>query len=309
MKILITGGLGNLGSWLTEYFINKGEQVFTFSKNERNVLKDLNFKRLYGDISEQADLVNFVGENRFDIVIHLASLNEGQLPGYPKKALEVNSWGTRNLLQAVADTKENTHFIYFSTFHVYGVAHGIIDESTILPDPRNDYGSTHLFAEYYTKQFHQTHKVPFTIFRLTNSYGCPKEMNSSKWYLILNDLAKMAVEKKVIQLNSNGLPQRDFIWMGDVCNVVDKCISKGPANDIFNLGSGSSIQMIEVAKIIQEAYKDYFSEDIKIVINENDKNCFQDPLHVSTDKLKKWVEFSPANKMYDEAIKIFRLLN
>jgi nucleoside-diphosphate-sugar epimerase len=126
--------------------------------------------------------------------------------------------------------------------------------------------------------------------------------------LILNDLARMAVQEKKIRLNSNGLPKRDFIWMGDVCEVVQQCISKGPANAVFNLGNGKSIPMIEVANTVQKAYSDYFSSSVPIQKNESDKNTYNDILTVSIDKLQQWVRFMPQDKMYDEAIAIFELL-
>ena len=308
MKILITGGLGNLGSWLAEYFVLKGDEVTTFSSNDRDVLKQLNFERIFGNIADENDVKELM-KTKWDAIIHLASLNEGNIPGYAKKALEINAWGTRNLLQQMVDgVNRSSHLLYFSTFHVYGADAGIIAEESTSLKPHHDYGTTHLFAEYYVQQFNISHGIPYTIFRLTNSYGCPKEMNSSKWYLVLNDLARNAFEKRSITLNSNGLPLRDFIWMGDVANAVDKCIERGPANDVFNLGSGTSIKMIEVAQIVRQAYKDHFSETIEIKINEKDTKKYPDSLKVSIDKLKSRINFSPTEKMYDEAIRIFDFL-
>jgi UDP-glucose 4-epimerase len=308
MKILITGGLGNLGSWLTEYFVSKGYDVTTFSTNDRNVLKQLKVERVLGNIADENDVKELM-KTKWDAIIHLASINEGNAPRYAKKALEINAWGARNLLQQMTEgINKSSHLLYFSTFHVYGTDAGVITENGTPLRPRHDYGTTHLFAEYYVQQFNISHGIPYTIFRLTNSYGCPREMNSSKWYLVLNGLARNAVEKRSITLNSNGLPLRDFIWMGDVAVAVDKCIEKGSANDMFNLGSGTSIKMIDVAQIVQQAYRDHFSELIEIKINEKDTKKYPDSLIVSVDKLKNWINFSPTEKMYEEAIRIFEFL-
>lgn len=309
MRILITGGLGNLGSWLTEYFITKEFEVSTFSLHDRRVLNHLSFERIQGDITSEHDIEKVFKTKTWDVVIHLASANEGNEPGYAKKALEVNTWGTRNLLQALTNNGRTLpHLIYFSTFHVYGTNAGnVIEDHTSLL-PKNDYGTSHLLAEYYIKQFHYTHNLQFTNLRLTNSYGCPKEVGSSKWYLVLNDLARSAVEKKIIKLNTNGSPLRDFIWMGDVCSAVESCIAKGGANHVFNLGSGKSISLLNVAKIVQKAWEDYFADPISIQVNTADKKVYDSTLNVSINKIRNWIDFSPRDHMYDETQSIFKLL-
>jgi hypothetical protein len=96
--------------------------------------------------------------------------------------------------------------------------------------------------------------------------------------------------------------------MGDVCTTVDKCIAKGAANNIFNLGTGKSITMLKVAEIVQKAWKEYFSDSISIEVNSSDTNIYDNTLKVSIEKLKGWIDFSPRDHMYDEALSIFKLL-
>ncbi len=309
MKVLITGGLGNLGSWITEHLLKSGFEVTTFSSRDRNVLRQHQFERLFGQIENEDDLKRLVRDRSWDVIIHLASINEGNAPSYPEKALAVNAAGTRKLLQALADHNLKAHFIYISTFHIYGLSSGTVEEDKSFPSPKNDYAATHLFAEYYVKQFHSAHQIPFTIFRLTNSYGAPKEIDSSKWYLILNDLAKMAAKKRKIKLSSNGHARRDFIWMGDVCQAVEKCLAKGAADDVFNLGSGASISTLEVAETVKKAYEDKYSVPIEIEVNSSDTNAYNGILNVSIEKLQNWISFIPENKMSEEAAALFDLLD
>lgn len=317
MKILITGGLGNLGSWITEHLLDSGFEVTTFSSRDRDVLRERAFERVFGEVENERDLERlFSGKSSsWDAVIHLASVNEADEPNYPQRALAVNALGTRNLLQALAGNGGNgggraAHFIYFSTFHVYGLSAGEVREDAAFPSPKNDYASTHLFAEYYVKQFYSSHKIPFTIFRLTNSYGCPKQLNNSKWYLVLNDLARTAAEQKIIKLSSNGRPRRDFVWMKDVCSAVEKCVRKGAANDVFNLGGGASVTMSEVAETVKKAYEDLYSLPIEIQKNESDTKRHDEAplLRVSISKLQAWIDFEPQNKLYEEATAILKLL-
>ena len=305
-KILITGGMGNLGSWLTHYFSTLGYEVFVLTRNDRSLEGVTNYQVIHCDISNEKDCVEKLSGKEFDFVVHCASVNDGFVQGYPKLALDVNAWGTRNLLEALKQSNVK-HFIYFSTFQVYGKYSGTITEDTPL-ETKNDYGLSHLFGEGYVKMFHFTQKIPYTILRLTNSYGCPKDYDSSKWYLVLNDFAKTAFEKKQIVLKSNGLAPRDFIWMEDVCKIVESLILLNPSNAIYNLAGETTYQMLEIAKITLDAYKEKYSDEVTLSINNDDKTQYPEPLLVSAKKLKALVNYTADPKFKEEAIKIFNFL-
>lgn len=305
-KILITGGLGNLGSWLTEYFALNGFEVYVLSKNFRQIKTQAKYHLIQCDISDFTEVKTKLSDFEFEYVIHAGSVNDGFVENYFKLAIEVNTLGTRNLLEFFKDKKVK-NFIYFSTFQVYGKYEGEISEETPT-EPINDYGNTHLFAEYYVKQFHITHKLPYTIIRLTNSYGCPKDHNSSKWYLILNDLAKSAFEKKEIVLKSNGQAPRDFIWMGDVCEILFKIVKEDSTNSTYNLGGEITYKMIEIANEVKIAYTEKFQKEIPIKVNLNDKTTFENPLKVNVSKLKRFIPFEAKPHFKEEALNIFQFL-
>jgi nucleoside-diphosphate-sugar epimerase len=307
-KILITGGLGNLGSWLSEYFYHQGCEVNILSKNQRKLESNLKYRLIQCDIANIEDCKKQLSEEHFDYIVHAASVNDNFVPGYPELALNVNAFGTRNLLEVFKDKKIKS-FIYFSTFQVYGKYDGSITEETSLTS-KNDYGTTHLFAEYYVKQFGYTHNLPHTIVRLTNSYGCPKDYNSSKWYLILNDLSKTAFEKEEIILKSNGQAPRDFIWMGDVCAIVEKLINNEASNSIYNLSGEKTFKMIDIANYVKEAYKSYFGKEIEVKVNLEDKTKYPEDLFVSSKKLKSFIgDYKAEPKFIEEAKSIFEFLS
>lgn len=307
MKILITGGLGNLGSWLTRHFSSLDNEVYVLAKNKRAILTEQKFTYISCDISSLDDCKDKLAHIAFDYIIHTASVNDMFVDNYAALALEINTKGTRNLLEAI-DKSSLKNFIYFSTFHVYGVSEGnITEESPLLA--RHDYATTHLFAEYYVKQFHLTHHLPYTIIRLTNSYGCPIDTATSKWYLILNDLSKMALEKSEIILKSNGLASRDFIWMGTVCTVVEKLVNlKNAPNDCFNLSGERTFKMLEIAQYVQKAILKYAGKNIEIKTNINDTSTPGKSLIVSSAKLKKLINYDNPIQFEEEATNIFQLL-
>ena len=302
-KLLITGGLGNLGSWLTLYFSKKFD-VYVLSKNNKPL--NTNFILIEVDILDELSLDEKLGNIKFDYCIHTASYNEYFESSYAKNALLVNSLGTRNLISSLLKNGI-TKFIYFSTFHIYGAIDGNITES-YEPVPRNDYASTHLFAEYYIKQFHITHNLQYIIFRLTNSYGAPKIKNFTKWYLVLNDLSRMAFINGEIVLNTNGKAKRDFIWMGDVVEIIDKTlINKNCVNETYNLGSNKTYTIIELANRIKDIYKIEFNKELKIILNDNDKTTYKE-LTIDSTKLLSEINYTPTEMFTQEVKDIFSIL-
>lgn len=306
-NILITGALGNLGLWLTEHLLKQNYNISILVRASKGLEIEKKVNLIEADITNQQSLV-VLKEIAFSHVIHLASYNDTFKEDYPQKALEINTLGTRNLL-ANLHYQALENFIYFSTFHVYGSVQGLITEESPI-HPRHDYASTHYFAEIYLRQFAQIKQLPYTIFRLSNSYGCPKDRGSTKWHLVLNDLAKMAFEQKKIVLNSNGKAIRDFIWMGTVSNVIQQAIElvKAP-NDFFNLSSEQTFSILEIAEYVQEAYFEVFGQQLTIEVNSQDTQTYHQDLTVSHQKLQKLISFKPQNKFKEEAKAIFHLLS
>ncbi|WP_372998877.1 NAD-dependent epimerase/dehydratase family protein [Sulfurimonas sp.] len=303
-KVLITGGLGNLGSWISIYLYNFGYEVYILSRKAKNKIKNIEYQLIEADITNLDELKEKLDFD-IDFCVHTASFNEFYLLDYPKNALEINTLGTRNLLEILSQ-KNIKNFIYFSTFHVYGISSGIVTESSEL-NPKNDYASTHLFAEYYVKQFGYMNNLKYSILRVTNSYGAPTFIDTNKWYLVLNDLTKSAYDNGKIVIKSNGKAKRDFIYMGDVANIVDKVLKKEATNDIYNLSSNRSYEILALANLVKNEYEKRYEIDIKIETNENDDMSYDD-IFVKNDKLKSIVNFTIIDNMSEEVNKIFDLL-
>ena len=303
-KVLVTGGLGNLGSWITRELSNSNFEVYVLTRKTTYKIKDVKYKTIEADICDISSLENNLNIE-FDYCIHTASMNEYYEDDYATKAIEVNALGTRNLLE-ILSRQNLKKFIYLSTFHVYGAANGLVREESDL-NPKNDYAITHLFAEYYIKQFAFTHSINYTIFRLTNSYGCPIDMNTNKWYLVLNNLVQSAYHNKVIKINTNGNATRDFIWMGDVVDIVKKSLDF-KNNDTYNLSANKSYKIIEIANLVKDVYESKYNKQINIEINNDDKNIYES-LEVDNSKLNRVLgELIVHDELTTEIKKIFDLL-
>lgn len=301
-NVLVTGGLGNLGSWISKYLVSKGYNVFILSRKHNHYIANTNtVKADITDINELKRELNF----NIDYCIHTASFNEFFKEDYPTKALIINALGTRNLLE-VLNHEKLKNFIYLSTFHVYGAEQGIINEKSEL-NPKNDYASTHLFAEYYIKQFTHTHNVKYTILRLTNSYGAPTFFDSDKWYLAINDLTKSAFEKNKIILKSNGTVNRDFIYMGDVCSSIEKIMQKEATNEIYNLSSEKTIDILTLSNLVKDVYDNKYNTNLDILVNINDKTR-SNSLKVENTKLKKLIDIDFKDNLKKVILNIIDML-
>ena len=154
MNLLITGGLGNLGLWLTHYFLDKGECVTVIGRTEKVIIKHDNYKFIACDITNQDDLGLAITKH-YDFCIHTASYNEHFQEGYKAKALTINALGTDNLCEALL--KHGVcKLIYVSTFHVYGTSSGNLTDLNEI-SPANAYGLTHYFAEKYIEKHTKIH--------------------------------------------------------------------------------------------------------------------------------------------------------
>jgi len=308
MRVLVTGGFGNLGSWLVKRFLVERWNVTVLARRYCPTFAAAGaVDYLECDVADAEQCEAALRGRAFDAAIHLACASQSTRPSYYREALLVNTLGTRNILEHL-DRATLRQVIFFSTAQVYGVGEGVITEET-PPAPHNDYSATHWYAEHYVREYERTRAVPCVVLRLSNSYGCPKDATTSQWSLVLNDLARMACLKGEIRLQSNGLAWRDFIWMGDVSEAVVRILRREPRlSGLFNLSSGSSVQLRDLAERVRAAYRLEFGVDVPVRLNEADPARPKEPLVVSSERLKAAIDFQLHDRVEEEARAIFRLV-
>jgi UDP-glucose 4-epimerase len=307
VKILITGGFGYLGAHLTEWFCGReGCEVVVLTRPGNIRRTHANARIIEADIAEEEGLKRALDES-FDYCIHAASVNDSFVPGYPEMALRVNAGGTRNLLEAMQG-RDLKRLVYLSTIHVYGANSGRIDES-MPANPPSDYALTHGFAEQYVRMFHRRHNLPYVILRLTNVYGVPCHIDSSKWYLVLNDFARTAHARKEIIIKSNGQARRDFIWVGDVCRAIESLLTAPEAaQQTLNVGAGRTLAVIELAEMVKAACEQRYGVPVAIHINEEDKTVYPET-HVDCARLRAILGSETQDRFNEEIGRIFDLLD
>jgi UDP-glucose 4-epimerase len=298
MNVLITGGLGFVGGRLTKR-LSEDHEVIVSSRKQSDE-KEL---KLHGVVHSIEHHLLFSQEQfprNVDVVIHLAALNEWDSVKQPSEAIRVNIDETRQILENSigAGVKQ---FIYFSTAHIYGSPlTGKISESG-LPVPQHPYAITHKAAEDYLIAANLQKKIKGNVIRLSNAFGAPVSAKVNRWTLLANDLCKQAVEKSVMVLTSNGCQYRDFICLTDVEEVISQMISKPDSLKyyLYNLGSGKSMRVLDMANAIAEKCEEVLGKKIKIELPAGSIPTKEPELFFSIERLKS-ENFSMRNEMHKE---------
>jgi UDP-glucose 4-epimerase len=285
MKILITGGTGFVGGRLVKK-LAAGNDLYISSRKPM----DEELRRLYGNVIPVDHKFLFEPGNfpAVDVVIHLAALNEWDSVKYPSEAIRVNMDETRIILENSIEKKVE-RFIYFSTAHIYGAPlQGIITEET-LPVPMHPYGITHRAAEDYVVAATRQKKILGTVFRLSNAFGAPVSPHVNRWTLLANDLCRQAVEKGKLVLKSNGCAHRDFICLSDVEDVIDRMLihPRNPLHVIYNLGSGISMRVMDMADAIIRCAVTVLNKNITLELPTGCLVSEEPALFFSIDRLLK----------------------
>jgi UDP-glucose 4-epimerase len=271
MNILVTGGNGYLGSKICQHLYNNGHDVTSlirskvyYSEAEVNKIKIVNWDD-FDSIKEA--LTNI------EIVIHAAGMNHINCEKDPRGALKFNGISTLDLINAsiLMGVKK---IIYLSTLHVYSSnLEGVIDEKSRLFN-LHPYATSHNAGENCVLYAAKNNCIDGVVLRLSNVFGKPTSKHINCWNLLINDLCKQAVENNKILLKSDGMQQRDFLPITNMCNVIDKLIeikSYNKFNSLINLGSGETYKIIDMAKLVKERFEYLFGVKISIDVDESNK--------------------------------------
>ena len=296
MNILITGGAGFIGGRLANYFSLKGENVTLATRNAGKAKEWCNFANLLEiDWSRPQDLKRVV--RNIDVVIHAAGMNAVDSQNNPAAAEAFNGLITANLARE-AKKSGATKFIYLSTAHVYSSKpEGIILETTPAKN-MHPYATSHLSGEMGIIGLNNDYFKTITL-RLSNVFGIPSNSNKDCWMLLVNSLCKQAIEEARLTLRTNGMQYRDFIGIEQVSKTIYKLSiipNKNIESSIYNLGSGQSLRVMEIAETIQKICTKklgftpaIFKKDCGTVVN----NTFK--LFYSNESLRKITDVESTN--------------
>ena len=255
-RVLITGGLGFIGSNLAEDLVQSGYQVILLSRTDRKIRNVATItdkvKIAYGDVTDFNWLEETIPKHQPDVIFHLA----GQLTSYesfekPLYDVDVNSKSTIVLLEAIRKLKRPCRFILGSTFWVIGRPRSLpVNEETPC-HPLNVYATDRLASEHYCKIYNTVYDLDTLVMRLTNTFGIREQFNSPR-KAALNHLIYKGYKGQDVTIYDEGKFFRDYIYVSDVVSAAKALMKKGKAGECYFVGTAVKTWFYEIGRWIQE---------------------------------------------------------
>lgn len=255
MRILITGGLGFIGSNLAEKCVEDGNKVTIVSKStskKRNIESIEDRVRLL--VMDVKDIGKEVEE--FDYIFHLAGSTDNYaiIENQPFKDIELNCNTTIALLEACRRYNPQTRIVYGSTFFVNGNQEKLpVDENSPC-NPLGLYGATRLAGEHFCHIYNKVFGLNANIARFTNVFGI-REQRDNKKKAGFNYLINLALEDRDIPLYNNGEFFRDYIYVSDVVDACRVIAEKGEKDKVYYVGRGEFVRFRELISMVMEEAK------------------------------------------------------
>ena len=263
-KILITGGAGFIGSNVLEYLFNKYKDyhftvldALTYAGNLKNftpeMMNNKRFNFVYGDITNTSLVDNLVANA--DVIIHFAAETHVTRSIHDnRKFFETDVLGTQSVSNAVFHHKDIVErYIHISTCEVYGK--GLtrkMDENHPL-NPHSPYAAAKAGADRLVYSYHVTYDIPAIILRPFNVYGPKQHLEKA-----IPRFITAALLDDPLTVHGGGVSKRDYMHTSDVSRAIDLLIHAPLSKvkgEVFNIGSGHAISILQIAKIVAKQMK------------------------------------------------------
>jgi dTDP-glucose 4,6-dehydratase len=256
-KVIITGGLGFIGSNLinilkNKYFIINVDKV-TYASNFKNIDPNINNYKFYKeDINNKIFIKNILEKYKPSIIFNLAAeTHVDRSIDSPRQFINSNILGVFNLLESIRNYKEKIKLIHISTDEVYGdIKKNYKSKEEDAYNPSSPYSASKASGDFLIKSYIRTYKMPAIITNCCNNFGpnqYPEKLIPTIIYNILN--------KKPIPIYGKGENIREWIFVKDHCEALIKVSEKGVIGENYNIGSGTVLNNIQIAEKIISTLK------------------------------------------------------
>ena len=271
-KIIVTGGLGFIGSNLIELLLRKNFTVINIDKvtyssnfyNTKDFLKKKNYKFIKCDLNNKPRLSKIIYIHKPVCIFNLAAEThvDRSIDG-PESFIKSNILGVFNLLEIFRKySKKNkkTRLVHISTDEVYGDILKGRSHEEFPYKPSSPYAASKAASDHLVSSYVRTYKIPAIVTNCSNNYGPkqhPEKLIPKLIYNILNN--------KSLPIYGNGKNSREWIYVEDHCEALLKVFQKGKIGEFYNVGSNKNLNNLEICNYLIKVAKE------KIKIGKNVK--------------------------------------
>ena len=309
IKIIVTGGLGFIGSNLIELLIKKKFFVInidcnTYSSNYYNT-KDYkkNYKFIKCNINNKKKIFNILSKYKPAAIFNLAAeTHVDRSIDNPKAFIDSNILGVFNLLEAFRKfhkKNKNSKLIHISTDEVYGdILKGRSNENYSYK-PSSPYSASKASSDHLVYSYFRTYKLPVIITNCSNNYGPkqhPEKLVPKLIYNILNN--------KPLPIYGKGKNSREWIYVKDHCEALIKVYQKGKVGEFYNIGSNKNLNNLEVCRNLINVSKNLIKLGKKVKISfVKDRPGHDMRYALNSNKIKKDLGWFPKTS-FKEGIRL-----
>ena len=294
MRLLITGGMGFMGSSFVRYMLKKYPQIqiinldkLTYAGNPEN-LADIQTKRykfVKGDICDQK-LVRKIAKQVDVIINYAAETHVDRSILEPDAFIKTDVLGTYTLLEASREFKIKK-YIQIGTDEVFGaITKGSSNENYPF-EPNSPYSASKAGADHLIRAYYITYGVPTIRTNACNNYG-PYQYPEKLIPLFITNL----LEKKKVPVYGRGDQIREWIYVLDHSKAIDLILKKGKPGEAYNIGTGERKKNIEVTETILNS----LNLDKKMVEYVKDRPGHDARYALNSNKIQNELGFKPKYK-------------
>ncbi len=265
--VLITGGLGVIGSWVTKQLVDQGVRAVTYSRHVDTMLvKDVvdKIEMVRGDILDMPMLLRTIKEHKIQRICHLAGTLGEISQTNPWHGFQINAVGTLNVLEAarimeverVVFTSSMAVFAPFTGDYAYPKYRLVNEDYPKLPiSSRNGvYGTAKLASELLCYHYNQMHWVDYVALRFSPLYGIGRLVRHGR-IALFNKMIENAMLGQPTTVLQGGDERTDLLYVKDAANsIVLACFAQKLKDRVFNIGTSEGYKLEDVASAIKKIY-------------------------------------------------------
>ena len=298
-KIIVTGGLGFIGSNLIELLLKKNFFVINIDKisysanfyNTKSFEKSKKYKFIKLDINNK-NLKNIFFKYKPIGVFNLAAeTHVDRSIDNPSNFIHSNIVGVYNLLECfkIYSKSNKSKLIHISTDEVYGdIVKGRSDEKFPYK-PSSPYAASKASSDHLVNSYIRTYNIPAIVTNCSNNYGPrqhPEKLIPKLIYNIINN--------KNLPIYGKGLNSREWIYVKDHCEALLKVFLKGKVGEFYNIGSNQNLNNLKVSNEIIKNSKKLFTVRNKVkVIFVKDRPGHDLRYALNSNKIKSKLKWAP----------------